>query len=114
MSVGERIREYRLKKGMKLKELAKAAGISVSYLSDIENSKSNVTIARLLVISEALNCTIDCLIGEKYSSYIYKKRYSYIDQLILKEIEQVYDWDESDKQELLHYLRIKHILRVNR
>lgn len=38
--LGHRIKEYRLKKGLKVKQLAKIIGISQGSLSDIENEKT--------------------------------------------------------------------------
>lgn len=40
MQLGEKIKAFRLKKGMTQQELAKLVGMSVTYLSKIENSRT--------------------------------------------------------------------------
>ncbi len=52
--VGGRIRELRKAEGLTLHDVASAAGISVSYLSQIERDVSRLTIGTLKRISDAL------------------------------------------------------------
>lgn len=52
-------REYR---GLSGKELAKAAGIAPSYLSNIESGKRDGTVGTMKKIAEALGVTIDDLV----------------------------------------------------
>lgn len=52
--VGRRIKEERKRQKLTLKELAAMAGISFSYLGDIENERNNPSLSRFLDIVEAL------------------------------------------------------------
>jgi transcriptional regulator with XRE-family HTH domain len=52
--VGKRIRELRKRKGFTLQELSELVGLSVSYLSQIENGQVNLNINNLESIGRAL------------------------------------------------------------
>lgn len=60
-TVGERIRSRREVLGWKQDELASKAGISKSFLSDLENGKRKVGADKLLDIARALNLSLDYL-----------------------------------------------------
>lgn len=65
-TVGERIRNRREELGWKQDELASKAGISKSFLSDLENGKRKVGADKLLDIAQALNLSLDYLMmGEQ-------------------------------------------------
>ena len=59
MTIGSKIKELRLQKGMNQKDLAKKAGISNTYLSDIEHQRTNPSIKTLSKIAEALEIDFD-------------------------------------------------------
>jgi transcriptional regulator with XRE-family HTH domain len=59
---GERIRYIREKKKMTQDRLADAAGISKGFLSDVENSKRNISAQNLLQIANALGASVDYLL----------------------------------------------------
>lgn len=61
MVLGDRIREIRQSLGWTQDQLAKEAQISKSFLSEIENSKSDVSGDKLLKIANALNASLDYL-----------------------------------------------------
>jgi transcriptional regulator with XRE-family HTH domain len=61
-TVGDRVREIREKRGMTQEKLADAAGISKSFLSEIENDKSNVGAQILLRVANALGASVDYLL----------------------------------------------------
>jgi transcriptional regulator with XRE-family HTH domain len=61
-TVGERIREIREKRGMTQDKLAQAAGISKSFLSEVENDKSNLGAQILLRIANELGASMDYLL----------------------------------------------------
>lgn len=61
MVLGERIREIRQSLGWTQDQLSKEAQISKSFLSEIENSKSDVSGDKLLKIANALNASLDYL-----------------------------------------------------
>ncbi|WP_079504807.1 helix-turn-helix domain-containing protein [Mesobacillus jeotgali] len=52
--IGVRLKEIRKEKNMTLKELAEGAGVSISFLSQVERGKSSVTLESLRKISEVL------------------------------------------------------------
>jgi transcriptional regulator with XRE-family HTH domain len=60
-SVGERIKEQRLKLGWTQEKLASAAKMSTGFLSDLETGKRNVSADYLMEISHALGVSIDYL-----------------------------------------------------
>jgi y4mF family transcriptional regulator len=60
-SVGERIRERRAELGWTQDQLAQKAGISKSFLSDLENGKRSVGANNLLDIARALGVSLDFL-----------------------------------------------------
>lgn len=60
-TVGQRIRARRDELGWKQDDLADAAGISNSFLSDLENGKRSVGADKLLDIARALSLSLDFL-----------------------------------------------------
>lgn len=58
MNIGEKIAFYRTKKEYSVNKLANLAGISQSYLRDIELGKKNPTVEILSYICEALNISL--------------------------------------------------------
>lgn len=53
--IGEQIKKVRKQKKMTLKQLAEKTGLSISFLSQIERSKSSMTLESLNKVSDALN-----------------------------------------------------------
>ena len=64
MNVGKRIKALRRQKKLTLNELSRKVGISISFLSDIENGRSNPSLERLKDIAEALDTSVSFLMGE--------------------------------------------------
>jgi y4mF family transcriptional regulator len=60
-SVGERIRQRRAELGWTQDQLGQKAGISKSFLSDLENGKRSVGANNLLDIARALGVSLDFL-----------------------------------------------------
>src|SRR5262245_14011399 len=60
-TVGERIRKRRTELGWTQDQLALKAGISKSFLSDLENGKRSVSANNLLDIARALGVSLDFL-----------------------------------------------------
>ncbi|MGH7626140.1 MAG: helix-turn-helix domain-containing protein [Gemmatimonadaceae bacterium] len=61
-TLGERIADLRDKRGLKQPELAKAAGISVTFLSEVENGHRKPGADALLGLADALETTLDYLV----------------------------------------------------
>lgn len=55
INIGEKVKEYRLAKGISLRDLSEKAGLSPSMLSQIENNSVNPSINALKGIAGALN-----------------------------------------------------------
>lgn len=58
MTIGKRIREERKRKGLTLNKMADMIGLSVPYLSQIENGHVNINISSLESIGNALELPI--------------------------------------------------------
>ena len=61
ISMGKRLAQLREDKGMTQKQLADRAGISVTFLSEVENGKRNISMGKLLSIADELDTTSDYL-----------------------------------------------------
>ncbi len=59
--LGKRIAELREDRGMTQKDLADRAGLSVTFLSEVENGKRNISMGKLLSIADQLETTTDYL-----------------------------------------------------
>lgn len=57
MSIGHRIRGLRVKSGLSQQQLAKQAGLGVSYLSRVENNRVSPTSRTLIKLSTVLEVT---------------------------------------------------------
>jgi transcriptional regulator with XRE-family HTH domain/quercetin dioxygenase-like cupin family protein len=64
-SLGERLKDLRVKAGLTLRELARQAGVSPSFVSQIENGKSQPSVATLYSFSQLLDVSIDELFNDK-------------------------------------------------
>lgn len=65
MNVGKRITELRLEKGISVNKLANLAGVSQSYLRDIELGNKNPTVEYLSYICDALDVSLEFFFTEK-------------------------------------------------
>ena len=71
--VGTRLKNARVSKELTQNELSKILGISVAYLSRVENGKSKINLTRLTEISEKLNIPLSYFLEgsvEKAESYL--------------------------------------------
>jgi transcriptional regulator with XRE-family HTH domain len=60
--LGKRLAAIRERRGWKQTELAERAGLSVAFISEIENGKRNVSSEKLLQLANALGASIDYLL----------------------------------------------------
>lgn len=58
MKIGEQIKSFRLNKGYSVNRLANEAGLSQSYLRDVELCKKNPTVETLSYICDALEISL--------------------------------------------------------
>ena len=64
-SVGARLRRARLRRGMSGRELAAAIGVSPATLSQLENDKAQLTVARLESIATALGVSACDILAQR-------------------------------------------------
>lgn len=62
LDVGQKLRKLRKVRGLKLQELARATGLSASFLSMVETGKSDITLAKLQRIVQVYGITIASLL----------------------------------------------------
>jgi DNA-binding XRE family transcriptional regulator/quercetin dioxygenase-like cupin family protein len=63
--LGQRLKDVRVKAGMTLRELARQADVSPSLISQIENGKSQPSVATLYSFSRLLKVSVDELFDER-------------------------------------------------
>lgn len=69
--IGDKVKKFRIEKGLSLTELAERAGVAKSYLSSIErNIQSNPSIQFLEKIASVLDIPIESLIHESNQSNV--------------------------------------------
>ena len=61
-TVGRRIKHVRTEKGFTLEKLAELAGLSKSFLWEVEQNRSGISGGRLLQIANALGTSVDYLL----------------------------------------------------
>jgi transcriptional regulator with XRE-family HTH domain len=62
------LKALRLARGLSQKELSDATGLTIRYISKLENSDPNVTLNVVEKASKALGCTVFDLLGESAQS----------------------------------------------
>ena len=76
------VRSIRKEKKISLKTLSEMSGLSLSYLSNYENGKVNITIASLYQIAQSLGVSIKELVAEKEDETLFvvpkDKRYAMV------------------------------------
>jgi transcriptional regulator with XRE-family HTH domain len=102
MTIGERIRIERLKKGLTQAELAKLCGFShKTNVSRIEHSGNDVTTKQIKRISEKLGVSVAYLMGYEDTDYILETDNN---EKILIEVYR--NSDATQKENLLQYARM--------
>src|SRR5690606_10678174 len=105
MALGERIQKLREMQGLSLAALARKAGVSTSYLWEVENGKRiNLTGAVLERLADALGCSVDYLLG--------REDHPSVEDGILRFHDPEFDrmWREADpevREDIAEYLRFK-------
>ncbi len=60
-TIGRRVREYRLERGLTIAELAERSGISKGMVSKVENSQASASLATLARLADALAAPVTAL-----------------------------------------------------
>lgn len=83
MDIGNRITYFRQQKGITTNKLANLAGISQSFLRDVELSKKGITVENLILVCDALQISIQDFFNEAESNT------SFSDTEVLAEIRKL-------------------------
>jgi transcriptional regulator with XRE-family HTH domain/quercetin dioxygenase-like cupin family protein len=67
-TLGSRLKDLRQKSGLSLRELARQVNVSPSFVSQIENGKSQPSVATLYAFSQRLNVSVDQLFEGTHNS----------------------------------------------
>ncbi|MGN0368359.1 MAG: helix-turn-helix domain-containing protein [Wujia sp.] len=94
MEIGSRIKYFRKKKGYTVNKLANMAGVSQSYLRDVELGNKNPTVSFLSLLCDALDITLQEFFSEGTSTMFSS------DPLI----ERIYQLTQTQREALLHFL----------
>ena len=120
MNVGDKIKQLRLENGYTLKEFGRKIGMSVSFLSDIENGKSRPSLKRCKEIADGFQVSVSVLLGESHDD-----RQNGVDseltvtfespegKILARELSDFDQWSNDDKRELIAYLSAKRMIRDN-
>ena len=68
VSLGDRVRALRSRRGMTHKAVSRAAGVSERHLANLEYGEGNASILVLLQVAGALHCTLAELLGDVTTS----------------------------------------------
>lgn len=77
VDIGSRIKEIRKSQRITLKALSQAAGLSESYLSQVERGVCAASVSSLEKIAEVLKINMDVLVQEEQEIPTAARRYSY-------------------------------------
>lgn len=107
MRIGELIRYYRLSKGLTLEEVAKCCGVSkVSVLKWENGETKNIRRDKIAKLATVLNISPIILVtGELPTNDGSISTTDFIQQISLL-LERVNELDQSDKQQIMTYVRM--------
>lgn len=89
--LGRKIKEERVEKGYTQEQLGEMIDSTGAYIGQIERGERNASMAKIVLIAEALNVSIDYLTGNFYYEEV-----EYIDRKIVDELK-----DATNKQKEL-------------
>jgi transcriptional regulator with XRE-family HTH domain len=98
-TVGDRIKQIRESRGLTQDQLCKMANISKGFLSDVENSKRNISSQKLLAVSNSLGASIDYLLKGEVQENTKTSSVTFPPEL--SEAAEKYAWTYSQTYELL-------------
>ncbi|MGJ0908891.1 helix-turn-helix domain-containing protein [Clostridium botulinum] len=87
--VGDNVRLLRKERGMSVNKLSKISGVSLGFISDIENNKTNPSIPTLEKIANALDVKVELFFKENLDETIGRKL----------TYEKLKEWDDNDIKE---------------
>lgn len=98
-TVGDRIKQIRESRGLTQDQLCRMANISKGFLSDVENSKRNISSQKLLAVSNSLGASIDYLLKGEVQENTKTSSVTFPPEL--SEAAEKYAWTYSQTHELL-------------
>ena len=72
--VGQRLRQLRQDRGLTLAALSSQSGVSVSYLSAVENGVNHPSLQTLAAITDALGVRIPAVLAEEGQPHVHRSR----------------------------------------
>jgi len=94
--LGPRLKEIRLKSGLSLREVARQLGVSPSFVSQIENGKSQPSVATLYSFARLLGVPVDVLFESQWNGKVANDAKTEVEQVSRNTFETPSDaWDES-------------------
>lgn len=66
-ALGQKVREYRNRKGYTVEKLSDLADVSKSHINNIESANSSASVEVLVRIANALEVSVDMLLGDSLS-----------------------------------------------
>jgi transcriptional regulator with XRE-family HTH domain len=113
MNLGDKLRTSRKAKGFSLKLLSEKmnGAISISFLSDIENHRSNCSIEKLKLIAKALETPVSYFVDDAENSLFGEAIEDTDFTPIVELLSDFKDWNSEDKKELIYYLKAKRVIR---
>lgn len=122
--IGDKIRKLRKEKSLTLKSFGERINMSPSFLSDIENNRTQPSLSRLQDIAKELDVSICELLDESCQIHGNKNRNLYIAEKdifeelagdeyseIRNELRNIKKWSEEDRNDLVAYLKAKRLAR---
>lgn len=105
MHIGDKIRHRRIELNMTQRQVAKLAGISISFLSDIERGRSNPSLENTLKLGKALGLPIAEVMDTKDADKILEKKSPY--EILDPYLNDFNLWPDEDKQDVIKFLEYK-------
>lgn len=105
MNLGEKIKEKRKRMKMTQKALSEQSGVSLSFISDIENGRTFPSIPTMLKICEALDLPPYMLFLDEKSTEVMEHPQSY--STLERYLKDYDSWPAVDKEDLVKFLNYK-------
>ena len=106
VSLGQNIRKYRVKKGMRQEDLAEKVGLSPNYIGSLERGEKVPALVTFIEITNALDVSADMLLCD-----IIKSGYHVKNSLLSEKIERLSSKDKEMIYDVIDTL-IKHTVPV--
>lgn len=97
--IGKRIKEVRTDRQLTQEYLAKVTDVNVSHISNIETNKVKVSLTLLVSICNAMNVTVDYILGNEYNAPT-----TAFETELLNTVDKL---DSSKKEQLLRIAKVE-------